>query len=290
MNERIPFYKMSGSGNDFVFIDNRNGRVPPEGRPELARAICIRRLGVGADGLVLIEAPANGADFRWDFYNSDGSAPEMCGNAARCATRFARLHGIGGDRLCFETAAGLIHAELEGERARVRLTDPGPLTRNQRLSILPDEGAEKESGDAGPLLLSADHIDTGVPHAVIRVPDIDAVDIRKMGAAVRFHEVFAPAGANVNFISPAPGGRFFCRTYERGVEDETLACGTGCAAAALILAAAGETDSPVDIIPRSGGVLRIHFTRADAGFTDIWLEGDARIVYTGEMTMESWNW
>lgn len=279
MTGAIPFFKMSGSGNDFILIDNRNGRVSGADA-ELApwiRKVCARRLGVGADGLVLVEKPAGDADFRWRFFNADGSVAEMCGNASRCVARFALIHGIAGERSRFETLAGVIHAQVLGERAKVRMTEPS----------LPDMGREIATSRG---TVTLDAVNTGVPHAVMAVEDIDAVDVAGLGREIRFHAAFAPAGTNVNFVAPGPGGAVFCRTYERGVEDETLACGTGCVAVALVRAKRYGTDSPVTVITRSGGRLVIHFRRAGEGFTDVYLEGDARIVYRAEMNAEAWNW
>jgi diaminopimelate epimerase len=272
----IPFSKMSGAGNDFILIDNRHGIVPEEGRPAFVSNVCRRKLSAGADGMILIEdSPA--ADFKWQFYNADGSVAEMCGNGARCAARYANLNGIAGKRMRFETVAGLIHAQVLDDGVKVNMTDPHSLRLSVKLDVLDST-------------VCGSSINTGVPHMVIPVDNIDAVDVVALGKAIRFHEHFAPAGTNVNFVAPGIDGIWVARTYERGVEDETLACGTGMAAVALVLAAQSAVETPVSLKTRSGFLLKIHFSRAGEAFTDIILEGDARIIYNGDLYPEAWQY
>lgn len=273
----IPFSKMSGCGNDFILIDNRRGRLDGTRMGPLAERVCSRRVSVGADGLILIEPSRNGADFRWRFFNADGSPAEMCGNGARCAARFAHAAGIAGSEMTFETDAGVIEARMVGEDVRIRITEPGDLRRSIPLSL---EGA--------PAAIHA--INTGVPHAVVPVPDADAVDVVALGREIRYHPAFAPAGANVNFVSRSAAGDLINRTYERGVEDETLACGTGSVAAALILSMENGCRSPVRVRTRSGGWLTVHYRFVDGRFTDVFLEGDARIVCRGELLDDAWRY
>jgi len=266
--EMIPFTKMNGCGNDFILIDNRSGRVAAD-PADLARRVCRRKLSVGADGLILIEDAA-GFDFQWQFYNSDGSRAEMCGNGARCAARYAHELGIAGPQMTFKTDAGPIQAEMRGDQAKVKMTPPGDCRLEYRIDL-----------DNGPLMISS--INTGVPHVVVAMEDLATADIVPAGRAIRYHDRFAPAGTNVNFVSPLAEGGLQVRTYERGVEDETLACGTGCVASALVTAACRDWPSPIPVTTRSGGVLTIHFEREGDRFREVYMEGDARIVYTGEL-------
>ena len=275
MNE-IPFYKMSGSGNDFILIDNREAVVQFEDLADFAARICRRKMSVGADGLILLEA-SDCADFRWRFFNSDGSTAEMCGNGARCAARFAFLHGIAREEMRFETLAGIIGAQVLGDQVKIRMTDPCDLVLAGEL----DNGRER-------IVYSS--INTGVPHVVIEVEDIEKVDVTLLGRRIRRHSRFSPAGTNVNFMAPLPDGGWAVRTYERGVEDETLACGTGIAAAALVLAAATSMSSPIRLQTRSGTWLKVYFIREADNFKELFLEGDARIVCRGRLGPSAWEY
>lgn len=275
MLKPISFFKMSGCGNDFILIDHRRPLLDANELSSWAERLCRRKLDVGADGLILIE-PSQTADFKWQFFNADGSRAEMCGNGARCAARYAFLQGIAGPSMCFETDAGLIRAEVNGEKVKIRLTDPRALVLDERLQL---EQAE----------LRASSINTGVPHVVIAVEDIEAVDVIGTGRSIRCHARYAPAGTNVNFMARRDDGRLVVRTYERGVEDETLACGTGAAACALVAARSGQMASPVAVQVRSGGWLTIHFTSNNGRFKGVHLEGDARVVYTGTLWQKSPN-
>lgn len=271
--KEIPFWKMSGSGNDFIIVDNREGRIPSAAMADLAARICRRRLSVGADGLILVEN-ADSADFAWQFFNADGSRAEMCGNGARCAARFAFLNGIAGPEMAFDTDAGRIEAQMAGDRVRIRLTDPADC-RPERTLLLAQ----------GPV--RAGSVNTGVPHLVMAVADIEAVDVNGLGREIRFHEDFSPAGTNANFVHLGEDGTVAIRTYERGVEAETLACGTGAAAAALILARTAGRPSPVRLLTRSGAELAVHFTDANGRFTEVFLEGDARVIYRAALDSEA---
>jgi diaminopimelate epimerase len=275
MND-IPFYKMSGSGNDFIIIDNRQSVVPTEDVSGFAVQVCRRKMSVGADGLILLES-SDCVDFRWRFYNSDGSVAEMCGNGARCAACFAFLHGIAGEKMRFETLAGIIGAQVEGDRVKIRMTDPCDFVVADEL----DTGQER-------VIYSS--VNTGVPHVVIEVDDLENVAVTSLGRRIRSHPRFAPAGTNVNFMAPLPNADWAVRTYERGVEDETLACGTGIAAAALVLAVAKSMTSPIRLKARSGTWLKVYFTRETESFKELFLEGDARIVYRGRMNPSAWEY
>lgn len=270
----IPFFKMSGSGNDFIIIDNRGSVVPEDRLKRLVVGACRRKMSVGADGLILIE-PSDSVDFKWRFFNADGSLPDMCGNGARCAARFAFIHGIAGRRMTFDTLAGTIEATVSDAGVKIRMTDPVNLKTGYGLSL---------SGRT----LAVGSVNTGVPHVVAMVDDIEAVDAVETGRLIRFHEKFAPDGTNANFVADGADGRIYIRTYERGVEDETLACGTGNVAAALILSCDRGLASPVTLTTRSGGELTVHFNRQGGRFTDVFLEGDARVIYRGELWEEAW--
>jgi diaminopimelate epimerase len=270
----ITFTKMSGSGNDFIIIDNRNQCIDGIDLPQFITAVCRRKMSVGADGLILIE-PSDTADFRWRFYNSDGSRAEMCGNGARCATRFAFVNGIAGQSLTFETDAGIVSGEVRADRAKVKMPDPTDLRLDYSIELA-----------SGPLVVSS--INTGVPHVVIMQDAVETVDVFGLGREIRNHEAFAPAGANVNFVCRQGPGSLTIRTYERGVEDETLACGTGSIAGALVCAVKLNWSSPISLLTRSQEVLTIYFAENGGTFSDVYLEGDARIIYSAQLGEEAW--
>jgi len=267
---------MSGSGNDFIIIDNRNNLVDESGLTSFVKKVCMRRMSAGADGLILIEKH-DSADFKWRFFNSDGGRAEMCGNGARCAARFAYINGIAGSGMSFVTDAGIVNAEVTGDRSMVKMPEPSGFKNNCLIQL-----------NSGPLKVSC--VNTGVPHAVIVTDGIDGVDVIGTGREIRFHKHFAPAGTNVNFITGIENGTISIRTYERGVEDETLACGTGAIASALVTAFKNKAVSPVNVITRSGVILTIHFSRDNGRFYDIYLEGDARVIYKGELWEDSWKY
>jgi diaminopimelate epimerase len=271
----IAYFKMNGCGNDFILIDNREGVVSDDDLPELIRGVCRRRLSVGADGLILIENDRR-ADFKWRFYNSDGSRAEMCGNGARCAARFALVNGIAPSEMTFETDAGPVHALVESGSVKVKMPDPAELKLDRRLEL-----------ERGTVTLST--VNTGVPHAVCILDQIEEIDVVGLGREIRYHSDFAPSGTNANFIAVDGDNVIAVRTYERGVEDETMACGTGCIASALVAAARMGMASPLPVRTRSGNHLTIHFTPAAAGFEQIYLEGDARIVSSGKIWPEAWQ-
>jgi diaminopimelate epimerase len=272
--DTVPFTKMSGSGNDFILIDHRTPLLDENRLTAFISGVCRRRLSVGADGVILIERAAT-ADFRWRFFNSDGSTAAMCGNGARCAARFAHLLGICGPDMRFETGAGVVEARVEGRRVRVKMTDPGEPQIDLRLEL-----------PGGALTVSC--IDTGVPHAVVLGDDVARVDVAAIGRDIRFHPRFAPAGTNVDFISAEAEG-IAIRTYERGVEAETLACGTGSVAGALVAACALGLASPVRVRTAGGEVLTVSFGRCNGRFHNVHQEGDARVVYHGVIQPEAWR-
>jgi len=266
---------MSGSGNDFIIIDNRNNIVDENGLSNFIAKVCRRKMSVGADGMILVEN-TDSADFKWRYFNSDGSVAEMCGNGARCVARFAYLNDIAGSNMSFKTLAGLVKAEVIGENVKVKMTDPSELKT--------DDTIELKNG-----LVSISSINTGVPHVVIVKDSIDDVDIVNIGREIRYHDQFSPAGTNVNFVCHIKDNTIAIRTYERGVEDETLACGTGAAASAIVMAHKMKIDSPLSILTRSGGYLNIYFKEKEGQYYDIYLEGDARIIYKAKLWEDAWK-
>ena len=274
-NKIIEFYKMSGSGNDFIIIDNRDLSLNVGDLPAFARRVCERKISVGADGLFLIE-PSKTVDFKWQFFNSDGSVAEMCGNGSRCVARYAYLKGIAPKKMSFETLAGIISAEVNDDVVKVRLTDPSPLKIAQTIML---NGRE----------CILDCIDTGVPHTVAFVDSVETCAVVGTGRQIRHHEHFAPRGTNADFAEVLDRHKMKVRTYERGVEDETLACGTGDVAAVLAAASRGLVETPVDVIVQSGETLRIYFTKKGDRFGDIYLEGKVKIVYSGLLFEEAYK-
>ncbi len=261
----MKFSKMEGTGNDFVVIDNRSGII--EDRENMAKRICLRKEGVGADGLLLLEE-SDRADFRMRIFNPDGSEPEMCGNGARCIARFAYLKGIVGKECSFETLSGLVSAHLDEGNIRIKMKDPSFLNLKLEL-FLKDDSCEGY------------HLDTGVPHFVLFVSEIERVALEKLGPEIRYHQSFQPAGTNVDFVEVRKSF-LKLRTYERGVEAETLSCGTGATAAAIAANLERGLSSPVKVRTK-GGSLKIHFqSKSKDNFTEVFLEGEVRLVYQGE--------
>lgn len=276
----FPFVKMSGSGNDFIFVDHRDvADWESWDLPQVARLLCRRRISVGADGLVLIVPPRDPAnDFAWRFFNADGSEAEMCGNAARCAAKFVSLKGlVSSTEMRFETLSGVIEAALVGEGARVRMGDPSGI-RPQLTVVLPEGEVELVC------------MDTGVPHAVQFVEDLEKVRVVELGGLIRRHQAFAPRGTNVDFVEIVDCSSLKMRTYERGVEDETLACGTGAVASALAAHLAGRTQPPVVVTTRGGGRLKVDFVpRGNGDYTEVFLEGDAKVIYEGVIKPDAFS-
>jgi len=265
----IPFWKMQGAANDFILVDDRAQTFPAADRAWIA-GICARRTGVGCEGVILIQ-PSTKANFRMRFFNPDGSEVDMCGNGARCVARLAHELGAAPARMSIETAAGQLNAEILGRRVRLRLTPP----RDWRL-----DGALAAAGRD----LRYGFVNTGVPHVVAEVEDLDGWDVKGVGRAVRYHEAFAPAGTNANFISVTGPQAVRVRTYERGVEDETLACGTGIAASALIAARTGRVAPPVQVTAASGDALTVDFRLTPTGAEEVTLLGPAEHVFRGSLT------
>ena len=266
----IPFTKMSGTGNDFILIDHRQLFLADIDLSLFARAICRRNFSIGADGLILIE-PSEVADFSWKFFNADGSLAEMCGNGARCAARYAFRRNIAGRTMRFETLAGIIEATVEGSAVKIGLTPPQNLRLDLSLDI-----------DSADRVLH--FVNTGVPHVVHFVEDNSRTPVTRWGRDIRMHKMFQPAGTNANFVEVTGKNSLFVRTYERGVEDETKACGTGATAAAVVAALLGKVTPPVSVTTTGGETLTIHFAlTGDNNITKLFLEGPAGIIYDGEL-------
>jgi diaminopimelate epimerase len=270
----LRFTKMNGAGNDFILFDNRTGSIVLD-RNQIAQ-LCDRHRGIGADGVLLVENPTNRADFRMRYFNADGGEAEMCGNGARCFARFANKVGGQQAKISFETPAGVISAELKGDLVTLQMTEPTDLLLNLDLST----PAENKT---------LHFINSGVPHVVILVAKIDDRDIRREGAAIRHHKMFSPNGTNVNFIEKRGPNKIAIRTYERGVEDETLACGTGIVASALIFAASEKSSSPITVLARGGDELQVGFEKNGDQFSNVTLTGPAEFVFEGVIDSTSFR-
>ncbi len=267
----VEFTKMNGAGNDFVLIDNRRRDVRLN--TEQVIRICDRHAGIGADGVIALVPCASGAaDWAWDFYNSDGSAAEMCGNGARCFARFAQRQTGGKSDMTIETKAGVISAAVQGEYVTVSLTKPKELRLGQPMTL-----------SIGKSIVHS--INTGVPHAVLFVDDAEKAPVQSLGSEIRFHAAFAPRGTNVNFVQLRGPNAIAVRTYERGVEGETLACGTGVSASALIAAELHHWSSPVQVDVRSGGALQVSFAKDGGKFGAVRLSGPADFVFEGRIQL-----
>jgi diaminopimelate epimerase len=262
----LRFTKMNGAGNDFILIDNRGGEIHLD-RIQIAR-LCDRHRGVGADGVLLLEKASNNGDFRMRYFNADGGEAEMCGNGARCFARFANKMANASGKISFDTQAGVIAAELLNDLVKLQMTEPTDLRINMKLPVTNEDK-------------TVHFINSGVPHVVIPVSRVDDVDVRGEGSAIRHHSRFSPKGANVNFIEKLGPKKIAVRTYERGVEDETLACGTGVVASALIFATLENTNGPITVIARGGDELQVGFEKSDNQFCEVTLTGPAEFVFEG---------
>jgi diaminopimelate epimerase len=247
-------------------LDNRLGDLQLAA-DQISR-ICDRHRGVGADGVLILERAANGADFRMRYYNADGGEAEMCGNGARCFARYASRVAGPMEELSFETPAGVIGAELQGDLVRLAMSEPKDL--RVAITIPLSDGR-----------IAAHFVNSGVPHVVVVVDDLEEVDVCGLGSAIRRAEMFAPKGTNANFVVQRGDRQISIRTYERGVEDETLACGTGVVASALIFSAVKNVEGPIDVLVRGGNELQVGFEKAGSEFKNVTLTGPADFVFEG---------
>lgn len=271
----LRFFKMNGAGNDFIIVDNRDLSLTKELDGDTIAALCDRHRGIGADGLLAVEPAQKGADFRFRYYNADGGEAEMCGNGARCFGRFtAHLGEIVLKKVTFETIAGTLAAEMVGEDVRIAMSEPKDLKLNTEAKV--------------PGLDATLHfVNTGVPHVVTFLESAEALDnfdVYNNGQAIRNHTAFAPAGTNANFAAVLTPDHISIRTYERGVEDETLACGTGMVASALVHHLLTGAPSPIKVDVEGGDTLEIGFEKTgDQSFKNVTLTGPADFVYEGEI-------
>ncbi len=262
----ITFTKMSGTGNDFILLNNSTADLALDW-PALARRYCHRRLGIGADGVIVL-APSQDADFTMRIFNADGSEAEMCGNGARCAAAFAVDQGLAASTMRFSTLAGLIEARVQPGVVSLKMTNPHSLEGKIHIAI-----------DDKDYVLYC--LDTGVPHAILFTEDVDSMQVDTLGRAIRYHRMFAPGGTNADFVQVIDRDHIKVRTYERGVEAETLACGTGATASAILSHAyKGVRDKPVHV-RMPGGDLMIDFSLENGQYKNVWLIGGVETVFRG---------
>ncbi len=256
---QYTFYKYQGTGNDFIMIDNRDD-IFPKNDTKLVAHLCDRKFGIGADGLILLEND-NNTDFRMVYYNSDGNESSMCGNGGRCIVAFAKMLDIIGNETDFIAADGSHHATIdENGIISLQMKDVNMVTVYENYVFL----------------------DTGSPHHVEMVDGLDTFDVKGVGASIRYSGLYGDKGSNVNFVQAAGADKFAVRTYERGVEDETLSCGTGVTAVAIAMKVLGETEKDTVILQTPGGELKVSFTQKEKQFTNVFLTGPATFVFKGD--------
>ncbi len=253
----IPFYKYQGTGNDFVMIDNRSGNFP-KNDIKLIEKLCDRRYGIGADGLILLEDHPT-VNFTMTYFNADGNISTMCGNGGRCIAQFAKQLGIVNSKTVFEAVDGMHEAFIKDSIVSLKMNNV------VEVNILEDHV----------------FLDTGSPHHVEMVDNLEDFDVRTKGSYIRYN-IYGKEGANVNFVEAIDNGVFSVRTYERGVENETLSCGTGVTAVAISLFETGRTSLNKVMLETLGGLLTVRFTKTDTGYVDVFLEGPATFVFKGD--------
>lgn len=263
---KIQFWKMHGAANDFILVDDREETFPIHSR-EWIEQIASRRTGVGCEGVILIQ-PSTSADFRMRFLNPDGGEVDFCGNGARCIARLAYEIGAAPADMTFESRAGLIGATVRGSEVCVRMPEPKDWQLNDVLHL-----GNKE--------YTFHFVNTGVPHVVIPVENLDTVDVVATGRAIRHHKLFQPKGTNVNFLQVTGPSSIRVRTYERGVEAETLACGTGMVACAVIAGHIGLVQRPVQLTPASGDLVTVDFMQSESSVSGVTMTGPTEHVFDG---------
>ncbi len=269
---KIPFTKLSGCHNDFVLLDNRDGRIP--GDPtQWARTLCRRRYSIGADGLLVIESDSQ-VQFSMCYYNADGSMADLCGNGARCAALYAYRKGIVPQEMKFRSSAGMHWAHVKTDTVQVSMPEPRDIRRDLHLSI---DGQD----------LTGTFVHSGVPHFVSFVQNIADAAVVELGHKIRHHPQFSPEGTNADFARIQSPNRLALRTYERGVEDETLACGTGATAAAIAAHLGHGLTPPVIVDTQGNCILVVDFNFSSGTITNVSLEGEARIVFEGTFELSS---
>lgn len=272
ISREIPFTKMMGTGNDFVLIDNRADLLTGD-VSSFVKSVCSRRMSVGADGVLLLERSEN-ADFKMRYFNADGGEAEFCGNGARCIALYAFLNGIAEKEMSFESEAGLRLASVNGRTVTINMPDPHDVK-----PTLPLSGRRIE----------ASFIRVGVPHVVLFVENVDDVDVVKQGRAIREMEQFRPEGTNVNFVQLYNSDCLRVRTYERGVENETLSCGTGVCASAIIAHFVRKYEPPVKVLTQTDSLLTVTFKFQEERIEQCTLTGEAEIVYDGILHLHLGN-
>lgn len=269
--EMLNFTKMNGAGNDFVIIDNRD--LTYELEKNKIESLCNRHRGIGADGFMAVEPPQSNGNYRMRYYNSDGNEAEMCGNGARCFARFVyNLQEQESETIKIETVAGIVVAEILDPEVQIMLSNPFNLKLNIPIEI-----------NGQPELIH--FINTGVPHAVLLVDELESINIKKTGSAIRHHSAFSPEGTNVNFQKIETSDTLSIRTYERGVEDETLACGTGMVANALIHEQLNNINPPVFVNVKGGETLKVSWDKEKDSYKNVTLTGSAEIVFEGKINV-----
>lgn len=275
----MKFWKMNGAGNDFVVLNNLEEHLPAELLPQIARTLCERHLSIGADGLMVVDAPTQGGDYKMLFFNSDGSVGEMCGNGARCICRYGYENGLAGETQTVETTAGIVTGRRIGSRLyRIRLNDPTTVKLDSSIDV---DGIRY----ACPYVELGD---PGLPHAVVPYHDLknaDENELRELGRKIRWHSAF-PKGANVNFYEIIGEDHIFERTFERGVENFTYACGTGTGSLVTVLTLQGKVSGHGVRVDMTGGTLVIDTERQGSKIADLYLTGPTNIVCKGEVTDE----
>lgn len=275
----MKFWKMNGAGNDFIILNNLEERLPASALPEIAKALCERHLSIGADGLMVVEAPAQGGDYKMLFFNSDGSMGEMCGNGARCICRYGYENGLAGETQTVETTAGIVTGKrIDSRLYKIRLNDPSTLELDHPVEV---DGVR----------YACSYVELGnpgLPHAVIpyhNLKNADENELRELGRRLRWHKAF-PKGANVNFYEIIGEDAVYERTFERGVEDFTYACGTGTGSVVAVLTLQGKVSGHAVRAEMTGGTLVIDAQREGSRITSLYLTGPTNIVCKGEVTDE----
>ena len=272
----MKFWKMNGAGNDFIILNNLEEKLPETAFPLLARTLCTPHLSLGADGFMVVDKAQGQADFRMLFYNTDGSVGEMCGNGARCICRYGYETGLSGPQQVIETTAGIVTGtRMDRRQYRIRLNDPTTLRLDLALE------AEGRTWPCAYVELGT----PGLPHAVVPYPGLaeaDREELFRLGRTLRYHPAF-PKGANVNFYDLTGPDQVLERTYERGVEDFTLACGTGTGSVVTVLTLQGLVSGQGVQVSMGGGVLTVDVDRAGEAISDLWLTGPTNIVAKGEI-------
>ena len=275
----MKFWKMNGAGNDFIVLNNLEEHIPAERFPEIARTLCERHMSIGADGLMVVEAPTQGGDYKMLFFNSDGTVGEMCGNGARCICRYGYENGLAGDVQTVETTAGIVTGHRIDQRLyRIRLNDPTTIKLDAPVEV---DGVK----------YACSYVELGnpgLPHAVVPYANLRSADeneLRELGRAIRWHSSF-PKGANVNFYEITGEDEVFERTFERGVEDFTYACGTGTGSLVTVLTLQGKVTGRGVNVAMTGGTLIVDVAREGSAITDLYLTGPTNIVAKGEVTDE----